>query len=166
MQHLLTEMGSRHIKDHSFTESKTAGTLQLISVSTISAYIFTSSANNFELTPDFFKCSSKSLIKIRNHSGPITLPWTVPLVSSATSDNDNPSSNSSLVCTITQKMSNPTYRATTDATCSQFIYEFAVDKTIKGFLSAVNTQKLFPYLQFFPRIPEGVSRHFFPCRSH
>jgi len=43
------------------------GTLQLITttLSTVSVYIFTSSANNFRLTPNVFKCSIKSLTKTR-----------------------------------------------------------------------------------------------------
>jgi len=43
------------------------GTLQLITttLSTVSVYIFTSSANNFRLTLNVFKCSIKSLTKTR-----------------------------------------------------------------------------------------------------
>ena len=62
----------------------------LLHVSTVSVYIFTSSANNFSLTPNLFQCSIKSSVKTRNNSGPIPLPWTMPLVRFATFENYNP----------------------------------------------------------------------------
>jgi len=93
IEHLLTEMGNCHVSAHLAGESKAHCSWSILGLFVSIICTFTSSANKFSLSPNFFRCFIKSLIKIRNNSGPIPLPWkawTIPLISSSIVDNDNP----------------------------------------------------------------------------